>query len=73
MKGDSLEVSNDTPLKNSFTTKTTIHTMFDHFRTLLFSVNYFRQITELQTYELLKNESNKGAKSDILRYEVYIK
>ena len=32
----------------------------------------FREISEFQTYEWLLNETNKGSKSDILRYEVSI-
>ena len=33
---------------------------------------FFREISEFQTYEWLLNETNKGSKSDILRYEVFI-
>ena len=32
---------------------------------------FFREISEFQTYEWLLNETNKGSKSDILRYEVF--
>ena len=32
----------------------------------------FREISEFQTYEWLLKETNKGSKSDILRYEVFI-